>query len=75
MVWLHRQLPIWFFDLLITHCIARVYAPLLVGESIHHVNSVWEKLYHFPPSQWVGRAGITQLALAAVDIALWDIKS
>ena len=25
--------------------------------------------------QWVGRAGITQLALAAVDIALWDLKA
>ena len=62
-------------DLLITDCIARVYAPLLLGESIHHVNFVWRKLYHFPPSQWVGRAGITQLALAAVDIALWDLKA
>ena len=24
---------------------------------------------------WVGRGGIAVLALAAVDIALWDIKS
>jgi L-alanine-DL-glutamate epimerase-like enolase superfamily enzyme len=62
-------------DLLITDCIARVYAPLLLGESIHHVQELWQKLYHFPPSQWLGRAGITQLALAAVDIALWDLKA
>ncbi len=62
-------------DLLITDCIARVYAPLLLGESIHQVQGLWSKLYHFPPSQWVGRAGITQLALAAVDIALWDLKA
>jgi L-alanine-DL-glutamate epimerase-like enolase superfamily enzyme len=62
-------------DRLITDCIARVYAPLLIGASVHDVNSLWKKLYHFPPSQWVGRAGITQLALAAVDIALWDLKA
>jgi L-alanine-DL-glutamate epimerase-like enolase superfamily enzyme len=62
-------------DLLITDCIGRVYAPLLLDESFHHVQALWKKLYHFPPSQWVGRAGITQLALAAVDIALWDLKA
>ena len=62
-------------DLLITDCIARVYAPLLRGEAIHDVHALWRKLYHFPPVQWVGRAGITQLALAAVDIALWDLKA
>ena len=62
-------------DQLITDCITRVYAPLLRGESIHDVQRLWQKLYHFPPSQWVGRAGITQLALAAVDIALWDLKA
>jgi L-alanine-DL-glutamate epimerase-like enolase superfamily enzyme len=28
-----------------------------------------------PALQWVGRAGITHLALAAVDIALWDLKA
>jgi L-alanine-DL-glutamate epimerase-like enolase superfamily enzyme len=62
-------------DQLITDCIARVYGLLLCGESIHDVQRLWRKLYHFPPSQWVGRAGITQLALAAVDIALWDLKA
>lgn len=62
-------------DLLITDCISRVYAPLLLGESIHDVLGLWKKMYHFPPAQWVGRAGITQLALAAVDIALWDLKA
>jgi L-alanine-DL-glutamate epimerase-like enolase superfamily enzyme len=62
-------------DLLITDCISRVYAPLLLGASSHDVLALWKKLYHFPPAQWVGRAGITQLALAAVDIALWDLKA
>lgn len=62
-------------DLLITDCISRVYTPLLLGESAHDVLALWKKMYHFPPAQWVGRAGITQLALAAVDIALWDLKA
>ena len=62
-------------DQLITDCISRVYAPLLLGESIHDVLALWKKMYHFPPAQWVGRAGITQLALAAVDIAIWDLKA
>jgi L-alanine-DL-glutamate epimerase-like enolase superfamily enzyme len=62
-------------DLLITDCISRVYEPLLLGASIHDVLGLWKKMYHFPPAQWVGRTGITQLALAAVDIALWDLKA
>jgi L-alanine-DL-glutamate epimerase-like enolase superfamily enzyme len=32
-------------------------------------------MYHHAPVQWVGRAGITHIALAAVDTALWDIKA
>ncbi len=62
-------------DLLITECISNVYAPLLLGAPVHDVPALWKKVYHFPPAQWVGRAGITQLALAAVDIALWDLKA
>src|SRR6266852_2375571 len=62
-------------DQLITDCITRVYSPLLCGESIHDVQKLWQKLYRFPPAQWVGRAGITQLALAAVDVAIWDLKA
>ena len=34
---------------------------------------LWMKLARNPALQWVGRAGITQLALAAVDVALWDL--
>lgn len=62
-------------DVLITSFISRVYGPLLVGASAHDVGALWRKLFHFPPAQWVGRAGISQLALAAVDIALWDLKA
>ena len=33
------------------------------------------KLANFPAVRWVGRAGITHLALAAIDIALWDLRA
>ena len=48
---------------------------MLIGESAHDVQRLWGKLCYFPPAQWVGRSGITRLALSAVDIALWDLKA
>ena len=68
----HAHLPT---DRLIAACIRDTYGPLLEGEDAHHVQHLWEKLYRFPPAQWVGRGGITHLALAAVDVALWDLKA
>lgn len=68
----HAHLPT---DRLIVDCIAETYVPLLLGSDPEDVASIWEKLYHFPPAQWVGRCGITTLALSAVDIALWDLKA
>ena len=62
-------------DRLITACIRDGYAELLVGEEAGDITRLWRKLARFPALQWVGRAGITQLALAAVDIALWDLKA
>src|SRR4029079_7395235 len=62
-------------DRLIADCIAHNYSPLLIGRDPHDVLQIWEDLYRFPPVQWVGRSGITHLALSAVDIALWDIKA
>ena len=68
----HAHLPT---DRLIVSCIQDTYAPLLLGENAHAVQHLWDKLSRFPPAQWVGRAGITQLALSAVDVALWDLKA
>lgn len=62
-------------DRLIRDCIGEVYAPLLIGEDPQAVRAIWSKLYRFHGIQWVGRAGITQMALAAIDIAIWDIKA
>ena len=60
-------------DRLITACIRDCYAPLLLGEDARDRTRLWTKLARNPALQWVGRAGITQLALAAVDVALWDL--
>lgn len=68
----HGHLPT---DRLITDCITHTYAPLLLNEEPQAVQHLWQKLARFPPAQWVGRGGITHLALSAVDIALWDIKA
>lgn len=62
-------------DRLITSCIRDCYAPLLAGEDASEHGRLWLKLARHPALQWVGRAGIIQLALAAVDVALWDLKA
>ena len=68
----HAHLP---GDQLITRCIETCHAPLLVGEDAHDVQRLWGKLARNPALQWIGRAGITTLSHAAIDIALWDLKA
>jgi L-alanine-DL-glutamate epimerase-like enolase superfamily enzyme len=68
----HAHLP---SDRVIAQWIGQCYGPLLLGEDASDSQRLWYKLYHEPPLQWVGRAGISQLALAAVDIALWDLRA
>jgi L-alanine-DL-glutamate epimerase-like enolase superfamily enzyme len=61
-------------DHAIKDIIDRTYAPLLTGENPLDTQRHWERLY-WSETHWVGRSGITQMALAAVDIALWDLKA
>jgi L-alanine-DL-glutamate epimerase-like enolase superfamily enzyme len=68
----HAHLP---SDQLITRCIESCHAPLLIGEDASDINRLWLKLARNPALQWVGRAGITTLAHAAIDVALWDLKA
>ncbi len=68
----HAHLP---SDQLITRCIETCHAPMLIGEDARDINRLWLKLARNPALQWVGRAGITTLAHAAIDVALWDLKS
>lgn len=44
----------------------------VIGKNPFDVRSVWQQLY-FGKAHWIGRAGATTMAQAAVDIALWDI--
>ncbi len=68
----HGHLPT---DRLIVDCIVNSFGPLLMGEDPREVRALWEKMYRQSEIYWVGRAGITHLALGAVDIALWDLKA
>jgi L-alanine-DL-glutamate epimerase-like enolase superfamily enzyme len=49
-----------------------LYAGELTGRDPHDVRDIWQRLY-FGKAHWIGRAGATTMAQAAVDIALWDV--
>ena len=68
----HAHLP---SDQLIARCIATCHAPLLIGEDAAAIERLWLRLARNPALQWVGRAGITTLAHAAIDVALFDLKA
>ncbi len=68
----HAHLP---GDRLIASCIRDCFAPILVGEPASDIQSLWLKMSRYPPMQWIGRMGITQLAIASIDTALWDLKA
>ena len=44
---------------------------ILVGEDPFNVEMLWEKMRF--GTLWLGRNGVAQQAIAAVDMALWDI--
>jgi L-alanine-DL-glutamate epimerase-like enolase superfamily enzyme len=48
-------------------------APFLAGEDPRRIEHLWERMWwHL---HYVGRGGIASFAMAAVDIALWDLKA
>ncbi len=61
-------------DKAIKSIIDEIYAPLLIGTDPRDTQRHWQRLY-WSDAHWVGRSGITHMALAAVDIALWDLKA
>ncbi|MFC5834731.1 mandelate racemase/muconate lactonizing enzyme family protein [Nonomuraea insulae] len=50
------------------------YAPSLLGASSEDILGTWNRLYWLP-THWIGRAGAVHMALAMVDIALWDLAA
>jgi L-alanine-DL-glutamate epimerase-like enolase superfamily enzyme len=68
----HAHLPT---DRLIAQCIEQAFGPLLIGADPLETRHLWQKLATYSPVQWVGRMGLSHLAVAAIDIALWDIKA
>lgn len=48
------------------------FAPLVVGRDPIHTGAIWRDLRSH--AWWYGGAGIASFAVAAIDIALWDLK-
>jgi L-alanine-DL-glutamate epimerase-like enolase superfamily enzyme len=48
-------------------------APLLLGEDANDIGRLWEKLLWASVS--IGRGGLAPQAIAAFDVALWDLKA
>jgi L-alanine-DL-glutamate epimerase-like enolase superfamily enzyme len=44
--------------------------PLLIGADAERITSIWER--NFAELHAIGAAGMTSLAISAIDIALWD---
>jgi L-alanine-DL-glutamate epimerase-like enolase superfamily enzyme len=61
-------------DAAIRSVIDELYAPLLMGADPLDTQRLWERMY-WSDAHWVGRSGIAHMALAACDIALWDLKA
>lgn len=52
---------------------AKEIAPELIGEDPNDISRIWNKLVWAGAS--VGRSGLSTQAIAAIDIALWDLKA
>ncbi len=59
---------------LLADVIGKYYAPSLLGSSSEDILGTWKRLYWLP-THWMGRAGVVHMALAMVDIALWDLSA
>ena len=49
-----------------------LFCPAIIGRDPADVRQIWSDLDK-GPARWIGRAGATTMAQAAIDIALWDM--
>jgi L-alanine-DL-glutamate epimerase-like enolase superfamily enzyme len=59
---------------LLADVIGKYYAPALLNTASEDILGTWKRLYWLP-THWMGRAGVVHMALAMVDIALWDLAA
>ena len=59
-------------ELAVASYLADHVAPLLIGRDPHRIEDTWQFLYR---SAYWRRGPVTMAAIAAVDVALWDIKA
>jgi L-alanine-DL-glutamate epimerase-like enolase superfamily enzyme len=62
-------------DRLITAAIADTFGPHLIGQDPREVRYLHRRMTRDPNNIWVGRGGILQMAISAIDIAIWDLKA
>lgn len=48
-------------------------APLLLGGDPRRTENLWDRMWW--GVNWVGRGGVSSFAMAALDVALWDLKA
>lgn len=65
---------VWAGEDLLADTVDRYIGPMLVGRDPRDIGRFWADVY-WSPLHWVGRAGVTHMALSMVDVALWDIAA
>jgi L-alanine-DL-glutamate epimerase-like enolase superfamily enzyme len=63
------------YDRVIRDIAVEIFGSKLLGRDPANVLAHWERLATDSATIWVGRSGLTKLAHAALDIALWDLKA
>jgi L-alanine-DL-glutamate epimerase-like enolase superfamily enzyme len=60
-------------DLSTARIIDRKFAPIVIGKDAFQIPEIWVDMVHSVRN--IGRPGVSSMAIAAVDAALWDLKA
>ena len=58
--------------LLVEQIVERDLGPMIIGEPVRDIASVWQRMYEL--SRWYGRKGAVMSAIGGIDTALWDLR-